>query len=47
VLEDIVASLPSEEMIRKNMEGSTKDDLVVRGRSIDRNKGKLYSRNSK
>jgi hypothetical protein len=47
VLEDMVASLLSEEMIRKNMEGSTKDALVVRGRSIDRDKGKLYSRNSK
>jgi hypothetical protein len=29
------------------MEGSTKDDLVVRGRSIDIYKGKFFSRNSK
>jgi hypothetical protein len=31
-LEDVVASLLSEEMRRKNMEGLTKDALVVRGR---------------
>jgi hypothetical protein len=30
-LEDVVSSLLSEEMRRKNMEGLTKDDLVVRG----------------
>jgi hypothetical protein len=30
-LEDVVASLLSEEMRRKNMEGLTKDALVVRG----------------
>jgi hypothetical protein len=30
-LEYVVASLLSEEMRRKNMEGSTKDALVVRG----------------
>jgi hypothetical protein len=35
-LEDVVASLLSEEMRRKNMEGSTKDALVVRGRPIDK-----------
>jgi hypothetical protein len=31
-LEDVVASLMSEEMRRKKFEGSTKDALVVRGR---------------
>jgi hypothetical protein len=36
VLEDVVASLLLEEMRRKNMEGLTKDSLIVRGRSIDR-----------
>jgi hypothetical protein len=46
-LEDMVASLLSEEMRRKNMEGSTKDDLVVRGRPVERDKGKLSSRKSK
>jgi hypothetical protein len=29
------------------MEGSTKDALVVRGRPVDRDKGKLSNRNSK
>jgi hypothetical protein len=47
VLEDVVASLLSEEMRRKNMEGSTKDALVVRGRPIERDKGKFSGRNSK
>jgi hypothetical protein len=47
VLEDVVASLLSEEMRRKNMEGSTKDALVVRGRPIDRDKGKFSGRKSK
>jgi hypothetical protein len=47
VLEDVVTSLLLEEMRRKNMEGSTKDALVVRGRSIERDKGKLSSRNFK
>ena len=37
-LEDMVASLLLEEMIRKNMEGSTKDALVMRGRPVDRDK---------
>jgi hypothetical protein len=31
VLEYVVSSLLSEEMRRKNMEGLTKDDLMVRG----------------
>jgi hypothetical protein len=44
VLEDVVASLLSEEMRRKNMEGLTKDALVVRGRPIDRDKGKFSGR---
>ena len=35
VLEDVVSSLLLEEMRRNNMEGSTKDSLVVRGRLID------------
>ena len=39
VLEDVVASLLSEEMRRKKMEGSTKDALVMRGRLIERDKG--------
>jgi hypothetical protein len=47
VLEDVVASLLSEEMRRKNMEGSTKDALVVRGRPVDRDKGKFSGRKSK
>jgi hypothetical protein len=34
-------------MRRKNMEGSTKDALVVRGRPIDRDKGKFFGRKSK
>jgi hypothetical protein len=46
-LEDVVSYLLSEEMRRKNMEGSNKDALVVRGRMIDRDKGKLSSRNYK
>jgi hypothetical protein len=47
VLEDMVASLLSEEMRRKNMEGSIKYSLVVRGQLIERDKGKLSGRNSK
>jgi translation initiation factor IF-1 len=46
-LEDVVTSLLSEKMRRKNMERSTKDVLVVRCRPIDRDKGKLSSRKSK
>jgi hypothetical protein len=46
-LEYMVASLLSEEMRRKNMEGSTKDALVVRGRPIERDKGKFSSRKFK
>jgi len=46
-LEDVVSYLLSKEMRRKNMEGSNKDALVVRGRMIDRDKGKLSSRNYK
>jgi hypothetical protein len=46
-LEDVVASLLSKEMRRKNMEGSTKYALVVRGRSIDRDKGRFSSRKFK
>jgi hypothetical protein len=47
MLEDVVASLLSEEMRWKNMEGSTKDALMVRGRPIDRGKGKFSGRKSK
>jgi hypothetical protein len=46
-LEDVIASLLSEEMRMKNMEGSTKDALVVRGRPIDRDKGKFFGTKSK
>jgi hypothetical protein len=46
-LEDMVASLLSEEMRTKNIEGSTKDPLVVRGQPVDRDKGKLSSRKFK
>jgi hypothetical protein len=42
-LEDMVASMLFEEMRQKNMEGSTKDALLVRGRLIDRGKGKFSS----
>jgi hypothetical protein len=34
-------------MRRKNMEGLTKDALVVRGHSVEKDKGKLSGRNSK
>jgi hypothetical protein len=37
-LEDVVASLQLEEMGTKNMEGSTKDTLVVRGLLVDKDK---------
>jgi hypothetical protein len=43
----MVASLLLEEMRMKNMEGSTKDALVVRGRPIDKDKFKFSGRNSK
>jgi len=46
-LEDMVVSLLSEETRRKNMEGSTKNSLVVRGRPIYRNKGRFSSRKFK
>jgi hypothetical protein len=46
-IEDVVSSLLSVEMRWKNMEGSTKDALMVRGRSVDKDKGKLSSRKSK
>jgi hypothetical protein len=46
-LEDVVASMMLEEMRRKNMEGSTKYALVVRGRPIDRDKGRFFGRNFK
>jgi hypothetical protein len=37
-LEDVVASLLLEEMRSNNMEGSTKDALVMRGRPVDKDK---------
>jgi hypothetical protein len=43
----MVSSLLLEEMIRKNMEQSKKYALVVRGRMVDRDKGKLFSIKSK
>ena len=46
VVGDIVSSLLSQEMRRKNMEGLTKDALVVRGRPIDRDNGNFSNRNS-
>jgi len=46
-LEDMVASLLSKEMRRKNMEGSIKDALVVTSLPVERYKGKLSNRNSK
>ena len=46
-LEDVVSYLLSEEMRRKNMEGSTKYAFVVRGRLVKRDKGKLSGRKSK
>jgi hypothetical protein len=47
VLEDVVASLLSEEMRRNNMKGSTKYALVVRDRPVDRDNGIFYGRNFK
>jgi hypothetical protein len=47
VLEDVVASLLLEEVRRKNIEGSTKYDLVVKGQLIDRDEGKFLGRNFK
>jgi hypothetical protein len=47
LLEYVVLYILSEEMRRKNMEGSTKDYLMVRGRSVDIVKGKFSSRKSK
>jgi hypothetical protein len=38
--EDVVASLLSEEMRQKNMDGHSTDALFVRGRTQDRNPGK-------
>jgi hypothetical protein len=40
-LEDVVASILSEEMGRKNMEGLTKYALVVRGQLVDKDKRKI------
>jgi hypothetical protein len=46
-LEDVFASIFSKEMRRDNMEGLTKYALVVRGWSVERDKGKLSGRKSK
>jgi hypothetical protein len=43
MLEDVVSSLISEEMRQKNMKGLTKDALMVRGRLVNRGKGKFSS----
>jgi hypothetical protein len=43
----VVAYILSKEMIRKNMEGSTKDALVVRGQLSEREKDKFSGRKSK
>jgi hypothetical protein len=43
-LEDVISSLMSEEMRRKNMEGSTKDSLIVIGRPIDLSSRKFKSK---
>jgi hypothetical protein len=43
MLEDVVSSLISEEMRKKNMKGLTKDALMVRGRLVNRGKGKFSS----
>jgi hypothetical protein len=43
-LEDVVSSLMSEEMRRNNMEGFSKDDMVVRGQPIDRDNGRFSDR---
>ena len=46
-LDNVVAALLSKEMREKNMEGSTLEDLSVRGRSVIRKKGKPSSGRSK
>jgi hypothetical protein len=46
-LEDMDASLLSKEMRQNNMEGSTKHALMVRGRPLNRDKGKFFGRNYK
>jgi hypothetical protein len=46
-LEHMVAYLLLGEMRRKNMEGSTKDSLMVRGQLVDRDKGKFSGTQSK
>jgi len=46
-LEDAVSLLLSEEKRKKNMEGSKKYALVVRGLLVHKDKGKLYGRKSK
>ena len=43
-LEDVVASLLSEEMRQKSFEDPTKDALSVRGRSLEKNKNKSGDR---
>jgi hypothetical protein len=46
-LEDVVSSLFSKEMRRKNIEGVTTDALVMRGRLVGRDKRRFSSRNFK
>lgn len=42
--DDVAAFLLSEEMIQKNMEGSTHDALIVRGQLIEKGKGKSFGK---
>ena len=46
-INDVVATLLSEEMRRKTMDGSTPEALSLRGRSVNRKKGKPSSERSK
>jgi hypothetical protein len=46
-LEDVVLSVLSKEMRWNNMEGLTKDALMVRAQSVDGGKGKLFFQWSK
>jgi hypothetical protein len=45
--DEVVSSLLSENMRRKNMEGQRKDTLFARGRSHERNRSKFSSGISK
>jgi hypothetical protein len=45
--EDVVASLLSEDMRQKRMDGNNTDDLSIRGHTQDRNPSKSSGRRSK